>query len=42
MYILAYFHQSIAESGSALASWAFDSNPEKHAKVKLTPNDYKN
>jgi len=27
-----YFHQSIAESGSALASWAFDSNPEKHAK----------
>jgi carboxylesterase type B len=26
------FHQSIAESGSALASWAFDSTPEKHAK----------
>jgi len=26
------FHQSIAESGSALASWAFDSEPEKHAK----------
>merc|ERR1712200_67310 len=26
------WHQSIAESGSALASWAFDSEPEKHAK----------
>jgi len=26
-----YFHQAIAESGSALASWAFDSEPEKHA-----------
>jgi len=26
------FHQSIAESGSALASWAFDSTPEQHAK----------
>jgi hypothetical protein len=31
--ILALFHQSIAESGSALASWAFDSTPEQHAKV---------
>jgi len=27
-----YFNQVIAESGSALSSWAFDSNPEKHAK----------
>merc|ERR1711953_112245 len=27
-----YFEQAIAESGSALSSWAFDSTPEKHAK----------
>jgi len=27
-----YYNQAIAESGSALSSWAFDSNPEKHAK----------
>lgn len=27
-----YFHQAIAQSGSALSSWAFDSQPEKHAK----------
>merc|ERR1711915_1093102 len=27
-----YFNQVIAESGSALSSWAFDSDPEKHAK----------
>jgi len=27
-----YFHQAIAESGSALSSWAFDSDPEHHAK----------
>eukprot|EP00092_Neocalanus_flemingeri_P041060 GFUD01044710.1.p1 GENE.GFUD01044710.1~~GFUD01044710.1.p1 ORF type:complete len:619 (+),score=153.32 GFUD01044710.1:28-1857(+) len=27
-----YFQQAIAESGSALSSWAFDSDPEKHAK----------
>merc|ERR1712055_1152185 len=27
-----YFHQAIAESGSALSSWAFDSEPEEHAK----------
>jgi len=27
-----YFQQAIAESGSALSSWAFDSEPEKHAK----------
>jgi len=26
------FHQAIAESGSALSSWAFDSTPEQHAK----------
>jgi len=26
------FQQAIAESGSALSSWAFDSDPEKHAK----------
>ena len=30
--LLAYFQQAIAESGSALSSWAFDSEPEKHAK----------
>ena len=24
--------QAIAESGSALSSWAFDSTPEQHAK----------
>ena len=28
----AYYQQAIAESGSALSSWAFDSTPEKHAK----------
>jgi len=27
-----YFHQAIAESGSALSPWAFDKEPEKHAK----------
>jgi len=27
-----YYHQAIAESGSALSSWAFDSEPEEHAK----------
>ena len=27
----AYFHQAIAESGSALSGWAFDSTPESHA-----------
>jgi len=27
-----YYQQVIAESGSALSSWAFDSDPEKHAK----------
>merc|ERR1712212_1383070 len=27
-----YYEQAIAESGSALSSWAFDSEPEKHAK----------
>ena len=27
-----YFEQAIAESGSALSSWAFDPEPEKHAK----------
>jgi len=27
-----YFQQVIAESGSALSSWAFDITPEKHAK----------
>jgi len=27
-----YFHQAIAESGSAISSWAFDSTPEQHAK----------
>jgi len=27
-----YYNQAIAESGSALSSWAFDSEPEKHAK----------
>ena len=26
------FNQAIAESGSALSSWAFDTEPEKHAK----------
>ena len=26
------FTQAIAESGSALSSWAFDTEPEKHAK----------
>merc|ERR1712212_597437 len=26
-----YFHQAIAESGSALSGWAFDSSPESHA-----------
>jgi len=26
-----YYNQAIAESGSALSSWAFDSEPEKHA-----------
>merc|ERR1711910_271077 len=26
-----YFHQAIAESGSALSGWAFDSTPESHA-----------
>ena len=30
--IAAYYTQAIAESGSALSSWAFDSDPEKHAK----------
>ena len=30
--VAAYYHQAIAESGSALSSWAFDSEPEKHAK----------
>ena len=30
--IAAYYNQAIAESGSALSSWAFDSEPEKHAK----------
>ena len=29
----AYFHQAIAESGSALSGWAFDSKPEQHGKV---------
>ena len=29
--VLAYFHQAIAESGSALSGWAFDSSPESHA-----------
>jgi len=27
-----YFHQAIAESGSALSGWAFDSKPEQHGK----------
>ena len=27
-----YFSQAIAESGSAISSWAFDTEPEKHAK----------
>merc|ERR1711970_1496267 len=27
-----YFKQAIAESGSALSSWAFDNSPEEHAK----------
>jgi len=27
-----YFSQAIAESGSAISSWALDSEPEKHAK----------
>ena len=27
-----YFNQAIAESGSAISSWAFDTEPEKHAK----------
>jgi len=27
-----YFHQAIAQSGSALSGWAFDSDPENHAK----------
>merc|ERR1712212_895382 len=27
-----YFEQAIAESGSAISSWAFDSEPEKHTK----------
>ena len=27
-----FFTQAIAESGSALSSWAFDTEPEKHAK----------
>merc|ERR1712025_1335188 len=27
-----YFEQAIAESGSALSSWAHDTEPEKHAK----------
>jgi len=27
-----YFNKVIAESGSALSSWAFDEQPEKHAK----------
>jgi len=27
-----YFNKAIAESGSALSSWAFDLEPEKHAK----------
>jgi len=27
-----YFNQAIAESGSAISSWAFDNEPEKHAK----------
>ena len=31
-HVTAYFQQAIAESGSALSSWAFDSEPEKHAK----------
>ena len=31
MPVLAYFHQAIAESGSALSGWAFDSSPESHA-----------
>ena len=30
--VVAYFKQAIAESGSALSSWAFDSEPEAHAK----------
>ena len=29
----AFFHQAIAESGSALSGWAFDSKPELHGKV---------
>jgi len=29
---LPYFEQAIAESGSALNSWAFDTQPEKHAQ----------
>ena len=28
---MQYFSQAIAESGSALSSWAFDATPEKHA-----------
>ena len=31
----AFFHQAIAESGSALSGWAFDSKPELHGKVWL-------
>jgi len=27
-----YFHQAIAESGSALSGWAYDSEPKKHAE----------
>jgi hypothetical protein len=26
------FHKVIGQSGSALAGWAFDNEPEKHAK----------
>ena len=32
-FFAAYFHQAIAESGSALSGWAFDSKPEQHGKV---------
>ena len=31
-FCLDYFDQAIAESGSALASWALDLEPERHAR----------
>merc|ERR1719220_2686225 len=31
-----FFHQAIAESGSALSGWAFDSKPELHGKAVVS------